>query len=71
MNKNGDFVPPRDEMPCLGRFHRPATGHLYRFTICVVFCSAPLIYGLKVLVAQTSPNRQQKTALNATVEIEV
>lgn len=30
----GDFVPPRDKTPCLLGWLRPATGHLYRFTIC-------------------------------------
>lgn len=27
------FVPPRDKTPCIWGRHRPATGHLYRFTI--------------------------------------
>lgn len=27
------FVPPRDNPPCFQGQHRPATGHLYRFTI--------------------------------------
>lgn len=29
-----DFVPPRDKTPCFWGVHRPATGHLYRLTIC-------------------------------------
>ncbi len=28
------FVPPRDKTPCFSGRVRPATGHLYRFTIC-------------------------------------
>ena len=29
-----DFVPPRDKTPCFWASLRPATGHLYRLTIC-------------------------------------
>ena len=28
------FVPPRDKTPCFSGWQRPATGHLFRFTIC-------------------------------------
>ena len=31
---NRYFVPPRDKTPCFSGLLRPATGHLYRFTIC-------------------------------------
>ena len=31
---NSCFVPPRDKTPCFPGWLRPATGHLYRFTIC-------------------------------------
>lgn len=31
------FVPPRDKTPSFSCGYRPATGHLYRFTICMVF----------------------------------
>lgn len=35
--KNGEFVPPRYEIPHFGHYPRSATGHLSRLTICTAF----------------------------------
>lgn len=50
--KTRHFVPPRNETPCFSCCHRSATGHLYRFTICIVilWCSG------NVEVMQSEPS---------------
>ncbi|RFC37760.1 MAG: hypothetical protein DID92_2727743059 [Candidatus Nitrotoga sp. SPKER] len=50
------FVPPRNETHCFSCFDRSATGHLYRFTICMVILNG-IVRGKE---PQTAPSSRER-----------